>query len=71
MIEYIKSQWEALPKTAKVFFYVAVSFILSEIAVELGAFDEIFIPRVLGGLINIALVFIEEAVPEVRKRINK
>jgi len=71
MIEKIKEFWEKLPKTAKVFVYVAFSYILSEVAIELGTFDSNFIPRLLAGIINIALVFIEEAIPEVKKRLEK
>ena len=63
--------WNNLPKTIKVFFYIALSIILSESAIELLQLEQTFVIRILAQLINLGLVFIEEAVPAVKKRIIK
>ena len=60
-----------LPKTLKVFVYSSVSIILSEILIELGNINQVFIVRVLAQIINLALVFVGEAIPEVKKRLSK
>lgn len=72
-LEAIKKVWnEDLPKTIKVFFYLVVSIILSELLIEIGNVQsQGFIIRVLAQIINLVLVFLEETVPEVKKRIKK
>lgn len=60
--------WEKLPKTAKVFFYLALSTILAEVLVELTAIDQTFIVRVSAQLINLIIVALQESVPVIRDR---
>ena len=67
----MKEFYEKLPKTVKVFFYIAISIVLSELVIELGHFEETFIIRVLAQVINLVIVFLEEAVPEVKNRLKK
>jgi len=72
MFEKLIFIWNnSLSKTVKVFFYLAGSIILSEILIELGNIDQGFIVRVLAQIINLVLVFVEEAIPEVKKRLEK
>lgn len=63
--------FDSLPKTVKVFFYLALSTILAEVLVELKVFEQTFIVRVLAQLINLGLVFLEESVPAVRAKFKK
>jgi len=63
--------WDNLPKTVKVFFYLALSTILAEVLVELKIFEQTFVIRVSAQLINLALVFLEESVPAVRAKLKK
>jgi len=71
MFEKLIFIWNnSLSKTVKVFFYLAGSIILSEILIELGNIDQGFIVRVLAQIINLVLVFVEEAIPEVKKRLE-
>lgn len=63
--------WNELPKTVKVFFYLAGSTILAEILIELGALEQTVIVRVLAQLINLGVVFLEESVPSVKTRLKK
>lgn len=67
----IKEIWGSLPKTVKVFFYIAISIILSEALIELGGIEKTFIVRVLAQIINLIMVFLEEAIPEVKNRLSK
>ena len=66
----IQNLWNSLPKTLKVFFYIALSIILSESAIELFTLEQTFVVRILAQLINLGLVFINEAIPEVKKRMS-
>lgn len=61
---------EKLPKTVKVFFYIAISIVLSELLIELGNLEKTFIIRVLAQIINLVIVFLEEAIPEVKARLK-
>lgn len=70
-MERLKEYWGKLPKTAKVFFYIALSYSLKELAVYLGAFKDSFFADYLVGLINIGIVFLEESVPAVRDRLRR
>ena len=67
----VKEFYDKLPKTVKVFFYIAVSTVLAEVLIELKSIDQSLVVRVLAQLINLAIVFIEEAYPEVKKRFSK
>lgn len=67
----IKEYWDKLPKTVKVFFYIAFSYSLKELAVYLGAFEDSFFADYLVGLINIVIVFLEESVPAVRAKLSR
>ena len=71
MFKKIQVLWGKLPKTVKVFCFLAVSYTLKAVAVELGAFEDSFFADYLVGIINIALVFFPEAVPEARKLLKR
>lgn len=60
--------WNRLPKTAKVFVYLVVSILLSESLIELAHLEQGFIVRVLAQVVNLTLVFLQEAVPAVKSR---
>ena len=70
-MDKIIKNWENLPKTIKVFFYITISIVLSECLIELGHFENTFIIRILAQIINLVIVFLQEAVPEVKKRLKK
>lgn len=63
--------WNELPKTVKVFFYLALSTILAEVAIELGSLEQTLVIRILAQLINLAIVFLEESVPAIRRKLSK
>ena len=63
--------WNKLPKTAKVFVYIAISMVLSEVVVELGNMEDAFLVRISAGIINLLLVFLQESVPAVRAKLSK
>lgn len=63
--------YNKLPKTAKVFFYLAISTILAEVLIELKAVDQTLLVRILAQLINLAIVAIQESVPAVKARLTK
>ena len=67
----IKTSWESLPKTIKVFFFLALSTILAECLIELGGIDQTFIVRISAQIINLILVAIEESIPAIKARIKK
>jgi thiamine pyrophosphate-dependent acetolactate synthase large subunit-like protein len=67
----IKEIWEALPKSAKVLFYVGISTVLAEAVIELGNFEQTFLIRVLAQLINLLIVFIQDLIVEVKARLEK
>ncbi len=64
-------KWNNLPKTIKVFIYLALSTILAEGAIELGQLEQTFIIRVLAQIINMGIVLLEESVPVVRAKLKK
>ena len=61
--------WNALPKTVRVFCYIGLSEILAEVAIELGSFEQVFLIRTLSRIINLALVFLQEAIPAIKQRL--
>jgi hypothetical protein len=63
--------WEEMPKTAKVFVYLAVSTILAELLIELGGLEQTFLVRITAQLINLGLVFIEQSAGVVKERFRK
>ena len=69
-MDKIKNIWASLPKTVKVFFYIAASYTLKFIAVELGFFEDSAIADYLVGLINIIIVLTEESVPVIRNKLK-
>ena len=66
MIEF----FDKLPKTIKVFGYLAISTILAEVLIELKAVEQSLMIRILAQLINLAIVFLQEAIPAVRERLK-
>lgn len=70
-MEKLKVFWEALNKPTKVFIYLAVSTILSELLIELGGLDKTFFVRVTAQIINLLLVLLETGVKDIRSRIKK
>jgi hypothetical protein len=69
--DILKTTWNKLPKTAKVFVYVFVSYTLKAISVELGMLEDSALADYLVGVINLAIVFIQEAVPAVKAKLVK
>ena len=67
----ITKLWENLPKTLKVFCFIALSTILSELAIELGGLEQTFLIRTLAQIINLGLVGVEEGVPAIKARLKK
>ena len=67
----ITKLWENLPKTLKVFCFLALSTILSELAIELGGLEQTFLIRTLAQIINLGLVGVEESVPAIKSRLKK
>ena len=67
----IKQIWEALPKTVKVFFYIAISIVLSEGLIEVANLEQTFVVRVLAQIINLLIVLVEEVEPVVRAKLTK
>ena len=67
----ITTLWESLPKTIKVFCFLALSTILSELAIELGGLEQTFLIRTLAQIINLGLVGVEESVPAIKSRLKK
>lgn len=63
--------WNELPKTVKVFFYIFASYTLKFIAVRLGLIEDSVLADYLVGLINLAIVFLEESVPAIKRKILK
>jgi hypothetical protein len=68
--DVLKEFWVKLPKTAKVFAYIALSILLSELLIELANLEQVFFVRFLAQVINLAVVFLQEAVPAVRDRLK-
>lgn len=63
--------WNNLPKTVKVFFYLALSTILAEVLIELNAIEQTLLVRISAQLINLVIVFLQEAIPEARRRLGR
>jgi len=70
-MQSILNIWNSMPKTGKVFGYLAVSILASETLIELAHLEQGFLVRVLAQLINLGLVFLQEAVPAVKARMTK
>ena len=67
----VLAAWENLPKTLKVFCFLALSTILSELVIELGGLEQTFLIRTLAQIINLGLVGVEEGVPAIKARLKK
>ena len=67
----VLAAWENLPKTIKVFCFLALSTLLSELAIELGVLSQTFLVRISAQLINLLLVGLEQGVPEIKARLSK
>jgi hypothetical protein len=63
--------WDNLPKTVKVFFYLAVSTIFAEILIELRGLEQTLLVRILAQIINLGIVALQEGVPAVKSRFFK
>jgi hypothetical protein len=63
--------YESLPKTVKVFGYLALSTILAELLIELGGLEQTFLVRISAQLINLGLVFAEQTAGTVKERLRK
>jgi hypothetical protein len=63
--------YESLPKTVKVFGYLALSTILAELLIELGGLEQTFLVRITAQLINLGLVFAEQTAGTVKERLRK
>lgn len=70
-MEKLKQFWGTLPKTAKVFVYLAVSTLLSEWLIELRAMEPTMWVRYLVQIINLLIVLLQESVPAVAARFRK
>jgi hypothetical protein len=70
-MEKLQTIWDVLPKTVKVFIYLAISTILSEVLVELKTVDQTFLVRISAQLINLAIVLVQEVIPAIKNRIAK
>jgi hypothetical protein len=63
--------YESLPKTVKVFGYLALSTILAELLIELRGLEQTFLVRISAQLINLGLVFAEQTAGTVKERLRK
>lgn len=70
-MEKVKTFWNSLPKTAKVFCFIFISYTLDAIAKELGVYPDSALARYFVGLINIIIVLIGETVPAIKTRLLK
>ena len=70
-MERVKTLWGNLPKTVKVFFYLAVPLVLAEILIELRGMEDVLYVRISAGLIHLLIVALEETVPAVKDLISK
>jgi hypothetical protein len=69
VFENIRNVWARTPKTVKVFFYLALSTFLAELLIEFRGMEQVFIVRFLAQVINLGIVFLQEAIPEARRRL--
>ena len=68
----MQQKWENLDPTLKVFIYLSVSTILSEILIDLGNLKQTLLVRISAQLINLAIVFIEkDLVPALKRKLKK
>jgi len=68
----MQQKWENLDPTLKVFIYLSVSTILSEILIDLGNLKQTLLVRISAQLINLAIVFIEkDLVPVLKRKLKK
>ena len=68
----MQEKWENLDPTLKVFIYLAISTILSEILIDLGNLEQTLLVRISAQLINLAIVFIEkDLVPALKRKLKK
>lgn len=68
----MQEKWENLDPTLKVFIYLAISTILSEILIDLGNLKQTLLVRISAQLINLAIVFIEkDFVPALKRKLKK
>ncbi len=68
----MQQKWENLDPTLKVFIYLAISTILSEILIDLGNLKQTLLVRISAQLINLAIVFIEkDFVPALKRKLKK
>lgn len=68
----MQEKWENLDPTLKVFIYLAISTILSEILIDLGNLKQTLLVRISAQLINLAIVFIEkDLVPALKRKLKK
>jgi hypothetical protein len=63
--------WNKLPKTVKVFFYLALSTVLAEVLVELKLVEQTILVRLLAQIVNLVIVFLQESIPAVKARFTK
>jgi hypothetical protein len=66
---FIVSGYNKLPKEVKVALYIAVSYGLSELVIELGKLEVSSYPLTFG--INVLLVFLKELKPRVERYRSK
>lgn len=68
----MQQKWENLDPTLKVFIYLSISTILSEILIDLGNLEQTLLVRISAQLINLAIVFIEkDLVPALKRKLKK
>lgn len=70
--KFMQQKWENLDSTLKVFIYLSISTILSEILIDLGNLKQTLLVRISAQLINLAIVFIEkDLVPVLKRKLKK
>lgn len=68
----MQQKWENLDSTLKVFIYLSISTILSEILIDLGNLKQTLLVRISAQLINLAIVFIEkDLIPALKRKLKK
>lgn len=71
-MQEILNRWNALPKTVKVFVYLAVSALLGQLSIDLGLIAENSLLAKYALIpINIAIVLLQETAPAVKSRLTK
>jgi len=70
--KFMQQKWENLDSTLKVFIYLSISTILSEILIDLGNLKQTLLVRISAQLINLAIVFIEkDLIPALKRKLKK